>query len=106
MHQIREKQSLEIHRRIAEILRTDPERVLGKARQNLRKWSAVRSDAASTVVFSEWLELLDDLTPAEVAEFLISESERAVRMRQSSPFAGVLSPQEVWAIKRACHEAA
>jgi hypothetical protein len=45
------------------------------------------------------------ITPGEVAYFMVSESELATRMRQSSPFAGVLSPREVWAIKKS-HEAA
>lgn len=105
MHRHRETQSLAMHRRIAELLKRDPEAVIGKAVRNLHAWMARQQDSPGVAAFREWLELLDRMTPLEIAEFIVSESEQAVRMRQSSPFAGVLTPQEVWAIKRS-HEAA
>jgi hypothetical protein len=105
MHRRREIQSLAMHRRIAEMMERDPDAVIGKAVSNLDAWLASRDGAATGAVFREWLELLNRLTPSEIAAFLVSEDERATRMRQSSPFAGVLSPREVWAIKRN-HEAA
>jgi hypothetical protein len=102
MHHRRESQSLEMHRRIAAMIRHDPGVVIGKAMRNLHRWKERGGDAA---VCGEWLELLTRMSPDETADFIVSESEHAVRMRQSSSFAGVLSPQEVWAIKRS-HEAA
>jgi hypothetical protein len=41
----------------------------------------------------EWQAALDD-GPAAVVALLTGEDERATRLRQSNPFAGVLSPQE------------
>lgn len=87
------------------MLERDPDAVLGKAMRNLRAWMEGRQEGEAVAVFSEWMDLLAGTPPAEIAAFLVSESERAVRMRQSSPFAGVLTPREVWAIKRS-HEAA
>ena len=87
------------------MMECDSSRVLGKAMANLSAWLERHQDSALEPVFKEWQDLLTDLSPSEIFAFIISEDERAVRMRQSSPFAGVLSPQEVWAIKRS-HEAA
>lgn len=100
MHARREKQSLEMHRRIAVRLKSDPEVVLGKAFANLDSWSRQHAGGASEAVLSEWRTLLETSSVSEIAEFMISEVEGAVRMRQSSPFAGVLTPREVWEIKK------
>ena len=106
MHRRREIQSLEMHRRIAARLNHDPSGVIRKAMLNLHGWLKHQQGSALELVFKEWLEILNLLSPSEIADFIVSDSERAVRMRQSSPFAGVLSPSEVWAIKRGSHEAA
>ena len=87
------------------MMESDPDAVIGKALHNLQAWSARREGAAAQAAMQEWLDLLERLSLEEIASFLVSESECATRMRQNSPFAGVLSPQEVWAIKRG-HEAA
>lgn len=87
------------------MMERDPDAVIGKALRNLHAWMARREGHATQAALQEWLELLERLSPEQVASFIVSESERALRMRQSSPFAGVLTPQEVWAIKRG-HEAA
>lgn len=105
MHQRREQQSLEMHRRIAARLERDPDAVLAKAFANLDRWQERHRGSALEPVFQEWRELLGSMSPAVLAAFITAGDERATRMRQSSPFAGVLSPREVWAIKRQ-HEAA
>lgn len=104
MHHLRETQSLQIHRRIAAVMEQDPYKVIHKAMRNLDAWIE-RQQGPAPGVFQEWIDLLNRMSPSEIAGFIVSESEEAVRMRQSSPFAGVLSPREVWAIKRS-HEAA
>lgn len=106
MHHRREIQSLEMHRRIAALMSCDPDRVMEKAMSNLHGWLKLQQGSSLSLIFKEWLDLLVRSSPAEVADFIVSDSERAVRMRQSSPFAGVLSPREVWDIKRSRHEAA
>jgi hypothetical protein len=105
MHHLREIQSLQMHRRIAAMMERDPDAVIGKALRNLHAWAAHPHGSAMEPVFKEWLDLLARMEPSEIAAFIVSDSERAVRLRQSTPFAGVLSPREVWAIKRG-HEAA
>lgn len=104
MHQRREKQSLALHRRIAERLLDDPTAVIGKAVENLKRWENASPHGLSPACL-EWREILTRRAPAEIAERIVADDEDAARLRQSSPFAGVLDPREVWAIKRG-HEAA
>jgi hypothetical protein len=106
VHLRREQESLEIHRRIARRLDDDAVPVLEKARGNLRRWVSDRGEDSLAAVYREWESLLGSLTVAQVAELLVAEDERSTRLRQSSPFAGDLSPQEVWEIKRSCRHAA
>lgn len=61
-----------------------------KARDNLNRWAAA---GAAGPWADEWRDLLDRPV-AELAAFLVSTSEDAFRLRQSSPFAGVLPPEE------------
>lgn len=69
--------------------------MIEKARSNFRRWMAGRGDDAFAVVYREWEDLLDILSPQELARLLVAADERAVRLRQSSPFAGALPPKEV-----------
>lgn len=100
MHARREIQSLEIHRRIAGLLIANPEQVIGKAVGNLNSWLESRSHPTPGSAHQEWRGLLQTLTPEEIAALIVSNDEDAARLRQSSPFAGILSPQEIWSIKR------
>ncbi len=75
---------------LASRLRRNP-RLLGQARANLRRWK-VRDGSHPRQVFVEWQRILDRLTAKEIAEFLISDTPMARRLRQSSPFMG-LFPQ-------------
>ena len=68
-------------------------RALGIARGNLRRWMA-RDGSKVRPAFREWDRILDRLTPAEIANFLRSDTPMARRLRQSSPFAGVLTGAE------------
>jgi hypothetical protein len=100
MHERRENQSLEIHRRIAGLLIAEPERVIGKALSNLNSWITSRDASAPGSAYQEWLRLLQTHTAEEIAKRIVSTDEDAVRLRQSSPFAGILPPREIWSIKR------
>ena len=91
-HQRLDERSLAIHMVVAEKLRTDPA-LLNRARGNLTRWRATLSGAW----MDEWQAVLDG--PLErLLSFLGDRSERATRLRQSSPFAGVLTQQERRAI--------
>ena len=85
-------------RLIATRLRRD-HRVLRQSRRNLRRWLA-RDGKRVRPVFAEWHRILDRLSPDEIADFLESDSPRARRLRQSSPFAGVLTEAERRAIRK------
>ena len=92
--------SLEMGRRVVSRLREQPSLML-LARDNLARWTRRNSDAPSLLTcYSEWEEILR--RPLEqVCELLTADTEEARRLRQNSPFAGFLSPREVWSLKQA-----
>lgn len=89
-HAKRDEERLQLHRVIARMLLEDPERVLSIARDNLRRWRLQDPDAP---YYEEWDQLLRGSGAAELAELLVADSEDARRLRQSTPFVGVV-PQE------------
>lgn len=101
-----DRRSLEFGRRIAARLRAEPA-LLEVARGNLRRWLA-RPDAGEALrrCHAEWEALLARLDAGQIAALLEREDEEAARLRQNSPFAGVLDAREVWAIKREFADAA
>ena len=90
--------SLELARRIAEKLRWQPE-VIDFARANLARWSQQNASAPALLrCYAEWQQILS--RPVEdICALLCSTSNDAQRLRQNSPFAGVLPPTEVWEVK-------
>lgn len=97
--------SLSLARRVSERLRAQPE-LLEIARTNLRRWQQRNVDSPSLLrCYAEWEAILQ--RPLEqVLGLLLSETEEGQRLRQNSPFAGVLSPTEVWDIKNRHRHAA
>jgi hypothetical protein len=96
--------SLEMARRVAERVRRNPE-LLEMARANLARWSRQNASVGSLLrCYAEWEEILARPV-GEICDLLCSEAEDAQRLRQNSPFAGVLSPAEVWEIKARFHHA-
>lgn len=90
--------SLALARSVAERLCSRPE-LIAVARENLARWS--RQNAASPSLlrcYAEWEALLAR-SVGEVCDLLVAQTDEAQRLRQNSPFAGVLSPVEVWEIK-------
>ena len=86
-------------RLIARRLRRDP-RILQRARRNLKRWTAQEGKNVAPV-FLEWAGILDTLTRAELAEFLESGTAQARRLRQSTPFMGLLTKSERRQVERA-----
>lgn len=82
-----------LHGAVAGRLVRDPQRVLAKARTNLGKLRSVHRRGTAATVLAEWGRILDRGADA-VLEALTSRSPRATELRQSSPFAGVLSETE------------
>ena len=101
-HELQDAVSLELARRVAARLRASPA-LMEVGRSNLARWSRQNAGAPSPLrCYAEWQALLAH--PVEdICELLCSESENAQRLRQNSPFAGILSPAEVWEIKNQFH---
>lgn len=97
-HEIQDSISFEMSQRIASGLPQHPE-WLELAGANLERWSRLNSNAPSLLrCYDEWEKLLAQGATA-VGAALTDESETGQRLRQNSPFAGILSPHEVWEIK-------
>src|SRR5689334_19530312 len=97
-HELQDRVSLEIARRVAAELPQRPE-WLSLARNNLARWTASNVAAPALVrCYAEWSTLLDRSIP-EICSALTADTELGRRLRQNSPFAGALTPAEVWAIK-------
>jgi hypothetical protein len=74
-------------RLLAQRLRRDTG-LLHLAKANLRRWKA-RDGKRPRRVFLEWQRILDYLSAEEIADFLVSDTPMARRLRQSSPFMGL-----------------
>src|SRR5258708_17480018 len=74
-------------RLVAQRLRRDT-RLLRLAQANLRRWKA-RDGERPRAVFVEWQRILNYLSAREIADFLVSDTPMARRLRQSSPFMGL-----------------
>lgn len=94
-HRIQELRSIEMHRLVAEAL---DDAVLARTRERLEAWLAAGGPMHPEYA-RRWLELLDRPTE-ELAELLVEDSEEMRAMRQSSPFAGVLSDEARLAVLR------
>jgi hypothetical protein len=103
-HSETDQVSLELGRRVAERLLRQPE-LVAFARANLARWSQQNISASSLLrCYAEWQEILSRPVD-EICDLLCSESDDAQRLRQNSPFAGVLPPAEVWEVKSRFHHA-
>lgn len=90
-HRLLDARSLALHCLIARKISRDPG-LLAIPRRNLQRWKQ-RTVGRIPKYLLEWEEILAQPLPA-IAAFITSLSENATRMRQSSPFAGVLDPLE------------
>ena len=98
-HEITDKISLELGRRVASRLRQQP-KLIQVARDNLSRWAQLNASSPTLLrCYAEWREILD--RPLEdVYELLVSETDEGQRLRQNSPFVGVLNAREVWELKQ------
>lgn len=87
-HRVPELQSLAYHRLVAERL---DDRILDDARERLRDWR--QRGSVHPVWIDAWERVLAK-PAADVARSISVDSKRANELRQTSPFAGVLTEQE------------
>jgi hypothetical protein len=90
-HRLIDERSLAFDRLIAAKLRSQPA-LLDKARGNLVRWLETCSAGARPDLL-EWQRLLSGPFD-ELLVLLEATDERATRLRQSSPFCGILTPEE------------
>jgi hypothetical protein len=83
--------TMDLHRRIALILRKEPGLVRDLAEQLRSKLAAARSAAAADDNEWEWYIILTLRSPLEVIRLLEDSGEQALRLRQNSPFVSLLS---------------
>jgi len=98
-HEVQDSVSLDMARRVAARL-NDSKEPLELALANLDRWTK-RNSGSTTLLrcYSEWSAILSRPVD-EICGVLCADTEEGRRLRQNSPFAGVLSPSEVWQIKR------
>ena len=85
-HKLHETRSLRMHRIVAERYAEDPTGVIRFGLGNLTKWQQKGVDCDD---FQVWEDILRH-RPECLPELLCESSETAVRLRQSSPFAGLI----------------
>jgi hypothetical protein len=97
-HRLLEARSLAMHSVIARKIEHNPT-LLAIAHRNIERWSARWKDSPPAWL-KEWQEALKQ--PWQHVAALITEpSEDGARVRQSSPFAGILTNEERWRIYEA-----
>jgi hypothetical protein len=90
-HRVLDARSLALHCLIAQKIMADPS-LIDIARRNLAAWRN-KASGAEPHYLAEWQRILARPWP-QVAGLITEQSENATRLRQSSPFAGVLSTVE------------
>jgi hypothetical protein len=93
-HSRLDERSLAMHQLIAGKVQADPA-LLDKARENVRRWQEANGTASPAL--AEWAQILA-APVSQIVALLAERSERATRLRQSSPFAGILTQAERRAI--------
>jgi hypothetical protein len=90
-HQRLEARSLAMHCLVAKKLQANPA-LIDQARKTLERWKAQAAKPLPSVL-SEWEQILES-SQEDVASFVVSTHEDATRLRQSSPFTGILTLEE------------
>lgn len=94
-HRRLDARSLAMHCIVANKLLANPA-LMDQARNTVARWKALASQPLPFYIV-EWGQILD-ASLDQIAGVLASMSEDATRLRQSSPFTGILMPEERAAI--------
>jgi len=97
-HRVAELQALAYHRLVAERLDED---VVDNARRRLRRW---RSESRVDPRWAEEWERVLELPLPRIAKTISADTKRARELRQTSPFAGVLTEHERRRLLRAVED--
>jgi hypothetical protein len=96
-HQQIDARSLELHRLIADKIRSNPA-LFERARATLARFRRI-VDRRSQPYLVEWEQVFERGMEAALA-LATEDSQHAEAMRQSAPFAGILTHQERWTFFR------
>jgi hypothetical protein len=94
-HRLLDARSLAMHAVVARKIERNP-KLLDIARINIERWSA-KQEGVRPAWLEEWRGILNRPWQ-DVAAIITDPGESATRLRQSSPFAGILTNQERWRI--------
>ena len=97
-HALLDARRLATHREIAKRIDADPA-LLSKALGNIERWS--RQMGRTPAALAEWQGLLRTLPWERIRPLLVQDDEESRRLRQSSPFVGILTQRERMEIRRA-----
>jgi hypothetical protein len=89
-HEIHEKRSLQMHHMVAQRFFEDPAHVIEWGLTNLKRWKQNGVDCDDFMIWEQILKF----SPLRIPEILKDTSAEATRLRQSSPFAGLISEDE------------
>jgi len=92
IHRLRDAEKLALHRIVARYLQTSPERPLGIAKANLDRW--LSTDPEVKPYFKEWQVIFATRSVAELVTLITADNEEGRRLRQTSPFVGVVTAEE------------
>lgn len=82
--------SLMVHRLAAARLRENP-RLIEKAKANLQRWL---SQTPGVGAWLEWKKILESESLETILKIITAETDEGQRLRSSSPFAGLITPEE------------
>ena len=95
-HEWIDQRSLAFDRAIANMIRAQPD-LLHHAQVTLDRWIQQRPPSVPPI-FLQWQEILNCWPLERILDLLMSAEEEPRRLRQSSPFCGILSPEARLAI--------
>jgi hypothetical protein len=103
-HQFLDRYNLLYHIEVARRLRANPQAILARAQQNLERWLPAHANSFSEHALQEWRSLLERLSLAELTKLMTEDSDEGQRLRQSTPFTGILTENERDELWRRCAE--
>ncbi len=103
-HQFLDRYNLLYHIEVARRLHANPQAILARARQNLERWLPAHADSFSEHALQEWCGLLDQLNVVDLMKLITEDSDEGQRLRQSTPFTGILTETERTELWRRCAE--
>lgn len=101
-HQELDRRALDFAKAVAEKLSGDPS-LVDQARKYIKRRLRLAS-SSERKVHEEWDRILRTMPIGRLKKFLVESSERATRLRQSLPFVGVLSREELEELRKTGHD--